>query len=398
MEAERQWWARASFSASAWCLPALALAILLRRDLDLVVFFLGLMLLAYGAEAAGLFQWLAWHAIRTARGSPRRMLLTMTAVGIVVAAVFSNDAATLLLTPAVLAATTDTNEAQLLFVLTSTFIADFASVILPFSNPVNSLAVEHFHIGLGEYLVRLTIPGLVAAGAALAMCLWLFRRPLERAPRIAIGLEPATNPARRGGVVAVVSLGVAYIVFALNQWPLGLVTLSVGASLAVLVTWQFRWSERRVWSGVSWQALGLIVGLLIVVRALDTTGVSDRLAQVSTGRGTLVPAVVLLGTAVAVGIASNVMNNWPAMLLAVSVLDAGRLAGSTHAATYGAVLGADIGSKFTLVGSLATVLWLTLLQQQGRPVSLQEYTRATLVVTPVVLGSALLIAVLLLRA
>lgn len=105
----------------------------------------------------------------------------------------------------------------------------------------------------------------------------------------------------------------------------------------------------------------------------------------------------LVGTAVVVAVAANLLNNWPAALLAVSVFATDRLGGATNAAAYDAISGAGIGAKFTMIGSLATVLWLALVRQRGRDLSPLRYTRVALAVTPVALGAAVVAAVALLK-
>src|SRR5690348_1387883 len=74
------------------------------RGGDVYLFLFGMMLLAETARAEGLFDWLAAHATRRARGSAARMFVLIYGVGTIVTVFLSNDATAVVLTPAVAAA------------------------------------------------------------------------------------------------------------------------------------------------------------------------------------------------------------------------------------------------------------------------------------------------------
>jgi arsenical pump membrane protein len=363
-------------------------------NLDLLAFFAGLMLLAYGADEAGLFAWCADRAVAAARGSPRRLLVYFGLAGVLIVALFSNDVAVLVLTPAALAAAEDDGLDPMPYALTCTFIADCASAILPISNPVNLLAIERLHLNPADYVFRLTLPGLVAAGTTVMLLLWLFRADLRRTLADGPSLAPPAAPPHGAALPALVLLCLAYVVFAARGWPLGMVTLVVGAALMVTVTRQKPRPWWRAGGGISGQALALVIGLLLVVQALDATGVTDVVSRLVLRLDFGGPISGLILMAVVVALLANVMNNWPAMLLAVGIVGTGKFGSATPAAAYGAVLGAAIGPKLTLIGSLATVLWLSLVRRRGIQLSAAQYTRTALIVTPVVLAAAMGAAVL----
>src|SRR6185312_5969593 len=83
--------------------PADALAGIAKGS-DVYLFLFGMMLLAETARAEGLFDWLAGHDTRRARGSATRMFALTYGVGTIVTVFLSNDATAVVLTPAVAAA------------------------------------------------------------------------------------------------------------------------------------------------------------------------------------------------------------------------------------------------------------------------------------------------------
>jgi len=108
------------------------------KGLDVYLFLIGMMTLAEAARREGLFDWLACHAIRFAKGSAFRLFVLIYLVGLVVTTFMSNDATAVVLTPAVAVAVSRTRVKNTLpYLLICAFIANAASFILPVSNPAN---------------------------------------------------------------------------------------------------------------------------------------------------------------------------------------------------------------------------------------------------------------------
>src|SRR3954452_14455163 len=74
------------------------------KGLDVYLFLIGMMIMSELARREGVFDWVASHAVRAARGSQSRLFLLIYLVGTIVTILLSNDATAVVLTPAVLAA------------------------------------------------------------------------------------------------------------------------------------------------------------------------------------------------------------------------------------------------------------------------------------------------------
>jgi arsenical pump membrane protein len=363
---------------------------------NVLLFFVGLTGAAAVAERSGLFEALAGTSARVSGGSPRRLLAAVVGVGAIVAALLSNDAAALVLTPVVYVLVARFGLAPLPYVLACTFVADAASIALPVSNPVNVIVSDRLGVSAAS-LVPVLLPAAVASVVALLGCLFVvYRRQLPaRAP-----LVPASSSwASWAGVPRrlLAAFGVAVGAFAVAS----ALDLPLGPTLAavwLLLLGVERTSRRpdRPLDGIGWSLLVFVGAMGILVDGLSSAGITGWLAQIVLGQVRDSPAAVMVMTAFAAAVGSNLVNNLPAaFVFADAVHGAGLSAASAHAAAIGTIIGADLGPNLTPVGSVATLLWFVLLRQRGLEVSTWSYIRIGLIVTPVTILAALGIGLLL---
>ena len=99
----------------------------------------------------------------------------------------------------------------------------------------------------------------------------------------------------------------------------------------------------------------------------------------------------LLTAASVTALASNIMNNLPAVLVARSVL----LRSHAHtSAVLGALVGADVGPMVAPFGSLATMLVLALARREREEVRIQEFVLLGLWTVPVIVVATVLALIL----
>jgi arsenical pump membrane protein len=392
----RDWQVATAGAALAFAvspLSASAAREVLRESGTIVAFFLGLMLLSAAAEAAGLYRQAA--GVLGRRRSQRTLLAAVLAFGAVITAILSNDATPLVLTPAVFLALRGQGPAAPPAAFGVAFVANGASLLLPFSNPVNLLFYERFDLGPGDWL-REVLPAALAGLAALsAVLLWRARHETPAAPKHP--LEPLRAPtaprAFRWSAWAVFGLLVAaYGAAALADIALGLVALSAGAVLlcASLTTGASTLREYR--RHVSVGMLVFIAALLVLVESVAEAGLLGWLADTLGWLDDRPALVSVLGAALLAATLSNVMNNWPAAVLLATAIGA---TNDGHTAVLvGSLVGLTIGANFTMVGSLSNVFWLTLARQHGAGISAATFARRAFAPTALALLAASAVAAL----
>lgn len=369
--------------------------------------FVGIVAISIVLDEAGVFAFLAQLAFGASRGSLARLFVLLVVADALVAAVFANDGAALILTPivleGVLAAGVSTSAAWWL-VMAVGFVADAASVPLPISNLVNLIGAEGIpHESFARYAVVMVPVDVLVVAVSLAVLWWWSRRHLAGVRLAVVTLPPgASLRDRRVALAAAVVMPillVSYLLDGVLGLPISVLTaLALGVLLAVAAL--EGWPPRRRRGGVSvvqplraapWQVVVFSIGMYVVIESLVHTGVlaSAVRAIAAVGRLPLGGSVVVAGLTSALG--ASIVNNLPAIFLAhLGVGAAGLGARTASALTYAAIVGCDLGPKLTPIGSLATLLWLHVLEQRGVHVGWGRYVRTGVVLTVPVLLVVLL--------
>jgi arsenical pump membrane protein len=138
---------------------------------------------------------------------------------------------------------------------------------------------------------------------------------------------------------------------------------------------------------VSWTVLLLVAGLFVLVQGLDATGLLEATKRGVNAMILWPPPLGNLGAAAATALASNLMNNLPA----------GLIAGASVASLHGhdsfrsaVAIGIDLGPNLSVTGSLATILWLLALRRERIDITAWTFLQTGASVMPPALALAAL--------
>ncbi len=356
--------------------------------------FIAVIIISLLLDEAGFFEWAALYVARWANGSGYRLFAFCVLLGAAVSALFANDGAALILTPIVMSmllALRFSPAATLAFVMAAGFIADSASLPLVVSNLVNIVSADYFKLGFAEYASVMVPVSLASVAATLVVLLLFFRSDIPRQYAVADLKTPGEAIHDRATfkvgwwVLLVLLIGL----FALE--PLG-VPVSVVAGVCALILFAVaargqRISTRRVLHEAPWQVVIFSLGMYLVVYGLKNAGITDLLTHLldRLARQGLWSAAI--GTGLISALLSSVMNNMPSVLLGALSIQASDAQGLVREAMiYANVIGCDLGPKITPIGSLATLLWLHVLERKGVRITWGYYFRVGILLTlPVLL-------------
>ncbi|MBD9427798.1 arsenic transporter [Pseudomonas sp. PDM15] len=356
--------------------------------------FIAVIIISLLLDEAGFFEWAALHVARWAGGSGPRLFAFCVLLGAAVSALFANDGAALILTPIVISmllALRFSAATTLAFVMAAGFIADTASLPLVVSNLVNIVSADYFDLGFAEYASVMVPVNLVSVAATLLVLYLFFRRdiPAQYAPEV-LKAPAAAIRDRSTFIVGWWMLLVLLIgLFALE--PLGIPISAVAAVCAAILfavaAKGHVISTRRVLREAPWQVVIFSLGMYLVVYGLKNAGLTDFLTLVLNRLAEQGLWAAALGTGLLSAALSSVMNNMPSVLIGALSIQASDASGIVREAMiYANVIGCDLGPKITPIGSLATLLWLHVLERKGIRITWGYYFKVGILLTlPVLL-------------
>ena len=355
----------------------------------------GLLLIAHLLDEAGLFGWVAMWIARAARGRGWLAWLGLMLMTTAVTVLLANDGGVLVMTPIVaefVLALGWPRSAMLAFLLSAGFLVDATSTLLVTANLTNIIAADAFSLSWLHYLGGQALAWLGIVLASFGILAWRFRRELRFAYDPALLPEPVSmirnRPVFMAGWWVLGGLVVAYLINSALQMPTALLvgTGALFLSTIALNSGGITWS--KLLRTPPWHVVFFAQGMFIMVQAISDHGLQHWLsgAWQALGPG---PWPQAFGIGLSETLLSSVTNNLPALLMGVLAIQGLPPRHGTLLPTAAALIGADLGSKLTPIGSLATLMWIYLLRRKGFRVGWDEYMRFALVVTPPVLAIAL---------
>jgi Na+/H+ antiporter NhaD/arsenite permease-like protein len=318
---------------------ALALA---ERVWPVLAFVVAITVVTELAAAAGLFTAIAEQATRWGRGSGWLLWLIVVGGAAVCTVFLSLDTTAVLLTPIVVGMARHARLDPAPFALTTVWMANAGSLLLPVSNLTNLLAQR----AMGDpsplaFAALLWAPALVAMAVPMVVIALIMRRSLGARYDVETGRHRGDTVLLWASACVVVVL-LPLLVSGLPVW-----IPATGAALVLGGFFIARQPGALGFGLVPWRLVLLASGLFLVVEALHALGLGVLLASASgTGDGPL----DLLRLAATGAVGANAINNLPAYLALEPVAGSPlRLAAL--------LIGVNAGPLITPWASLATLLW-----------------------------------------
>lgn len=365
------------------------------NPLKILALFLSMTLVSVYLGDAGFFTLAAEKVFARSKGGAFKTFIALYFAVSVLTVFTSNDIIVLTFTPPVCIFAKKARVSPLPFLIGEFVAANTWSMALLIGNPTNIYLAGSAGISFFEYMKVMLLPAAAAGLSGLAALIILFRKQLflspdgKAAPRentMLTGDETASDGKFAAGdgerkariskvplAASLVTLAACIIILSVSSFigaEMWLVCVISAAALTVFLLFYGLFAEKtaaRVLHGLKkapYELIPFVLSMFVIVLALKKTGVTDALS------GALVKGAksdgFLFGTLAA--LCSNLLNNIP-----MSVLFEKIISGKSVYATFGAVIGSNIGAFITPVGALAGIMWTKILNGEGVKLSFGKF-------------------------
>lgn len=329
------------------------------NPLKILALFLSMTLISVYLGDSGFFHLVAEKTFSLSKGKNLRLFIILYAVVSILTVFTSNDIVILTFTPIICIFCKKANVSPIPFLIGEFVAANTWSMALIVGNPTNVYLAQSANVSFTEYFKVMLLPALAAGLSAFAVLMLVFGKTLTK--KCAAGLEPVAPdrvrvnfPSMVAALTALIGVIVALAlsdVIGIEMW---IITVIFAAALVVFnVIYGAARGEGllRALSGIKktpWELVPFILSMFIIVLSLEKSGVTEKIAAA------LVKGDNADGVSfgfLAAGL-SNLLNNIPTSVITEKII-----AGKSLYATYGAVIGTNIGAFITPVGALAGIMW-----------------------------------------
>ena len=343
----------------------------------------GMMLLVRLTQATGVYTWLAIRAGQWSGGRPLAVVLALSVTTAVLSAFLDNVTTVLLIVPItfLLADALDVDPVPL--ILIEIFISNIGGTATLIGDPPNILIAGHTGLSFGAFIVNLAPIVIVTSAVVIGGLYLTFRSRLQvtagaRERLMELDASRAIedrDELRRTGPVLLVTIALFFVHKPLHLEP-ATVALA-GAAVALLVT---RQDLHKTIGGIEWLTLFFLIGLFVMVGALEHTGAlkeaADGIASITGGDR----LTELLGIVWFSAVGSGVVDNIPFTAAMLPVVE--QLGGAEDDAYWWALaLGACFGGNATIIAAAANVTASGMSAKAGHPISFWQFFKYGIPVT-----------------
>ncbi len=374
-----------------------AIAYISRSHATLGLFF-GVMVLVRAFEPTKIFDYLATQIVLLAKGQGKRLLLGIVAITTPICAVLPNATTVMLLAPLIPPMAEEIGVDFVPLLILMVFVANSAGLLTLVGDPATFIVGDAVNISFADYLVKLSLGGVVAIATISIMLPWLFpktwRKKLDDLEHLP---HPKINHPR---ILAIGSIIIAFVLifFVVGETlpvPVSPAAVALlGAALALLLAHHSKIdSVNNILRDVDWSTLLFFMSIFVLIGGLEKTGVIGSLSgllAVILGKNIALGSIVLL---LVVGIISSVVPNIPLVVAMVPLLKQytvtvglapaevlspdfqGQFPPEVLPLFYAMMFGATLGGNGTLVGASSNIVAAGISELHGRRISFKTFLR-----------------------
>ncbi len=375
-------------------------------DLGTIGLLLGMMLLVVGLELCGFFTWVSIRLVSRSKNHFQFLVLLMVVTALL-SALILNDTVVLIFTPIVIKVCQMIGANPVPFLVAEACAANIGSVATPVGNPQNAYIAVQSGISFNQFFIGLAPVAVLSLAAAIGIIWLVYRRQFstngrssrnrvfqssQRIDAVAALRDLPLRPVHRSIYFVVLVLGLVFTGFVLSNWlgiSLAMVALLGGLTVLIALPLLNQSAGYVIMAKkVDWTLLIFFIGLFVLLKGLDTSGVLQEMLDGfnSVNDGGI---ATVSGLTAFTALLSNLISNVPAVILLspfVADLNSDKMWLTLASSS-------TLAGNATILGAAANVIVVEGARKQGVLVTFWQFVKGGVIVTIV----TLLISIILLQ-
>ena len=358
------------------------------NPVKILVLFLSMTFISVFLDELGFFEYLAEKAIGGGGKNQRGLFIKLYALVSVLTVFTSNDIIVLSFTPFICYFAKNAKINPLPYLTAEFVAANTWSMALIIGNPTNIYLATACGLSFAKYLSISILPTIFAGITTFITLLLIYKKQLRQP--ISGESEDVKIDDKLLLVIGIIHLGVCTVLLAISSYigiEMWLVSVCSVISLAVtnLIISLIRKHRPaqliRCVKRAPYQLVPFVVSMFVMIVALSSQGATQKLAALLGGN------YPILKYGVSSFLFSNIINNIPMSVLFSSVL---QVSGNSLPAVFATIIGSNLGAILTPIGSLAGIMWTSILNKYGQKFSYTDFLKNGIACGVPTLAAALL--------
>ncbi len=368
-----------------------------RSHATLALFF-GVMVMVRAFEPTKIFDYLATQIVVIAKGEGKRLLLGIVAITTPICAVLPNATTVMLLAPLLPAMADEINVNVVPLLILMVFVANSAGLLTLVGDPATFIVGDAINMSFADYLVKLSLGGVIAIGVIVALLPILFptiwNKRLDSLSQLP---HPVVNHPRMlalGSVIVALVL-VMFVIGDRLPVPISPPAIALlGAALCLLLTHHSGIDTvQNILRDIDWSTLIFFMSIFVLIGGLQESGVisaASSLLSIVIGKNIALGSLVLLFVT---GILSSLIPNIPLVVAMVPLLKeylvnvnlagpeilsadfTGQISPEILPLFVAMMFGATLGGNGTLVGASSNIVAAGIAEQHGKAITFHGFLR-----------------------
>lgn len=340
------------------------------NPMQILIIFISASSLSVLLDKIGFFNYIAQVALNKSKSSQTKIFFTFNIIIALLTIFTSNDIIILTFTPFICFFTKHAKIDATPYIVSEFVNANAWSMFFYIDNPTNIYLCSMHNITFLDYTIKMFVPAIVGGVSAILLCYLIFRKKLK-AP-INVETQQPKTPNKTLMTIGLIGLGsmITFMIIGpyigLDIWYIPLIC-ALFSYLASLIYFACKHEKPKelgeAIKDLPYSLIPFLISMAIIVTTLTDIGFIQICGNMLDGKNMFLIGFLAF-------FAGNIVNNIPMTMLFTGILTSMTATANT---VYSVVIASNICAFLTPVGSLAGIMFMSILKENKIKFSIKQF-------------------------